>query len=292
MDQEEPSVVSVLPNPEKPASNGHRKTKSKGHRPGPKPRKEGSRPARSLPTNRIAFAKQLDILRAYAAASGPTGKTVRLREVAEIVKMNPDTITMANGFFVEVGFVHRVDGALLPAPEVISYSQAHQWNADTAATKLGPLVRDSWFGKALMPTLTFGGIEEKAALEKLALEASASPEYKSQVSMLLEYMQAAGVIVRDGSIIKLNRANPAAAPAVEERAAPGSTPEVRESVKAQAVHTTFAQAGAGAVQFQVSFKVDMAEVSGWAPERITAFFAGIAQVLAAKGSIEKEAAGG
>ncbi|HEV2013421.1 MAG TPA: hypothetical protein VGR77_06025 [Candidatus Dormibacteraeota bacterium] len=245
-----------------------------------------------MPTNRIAFTKQLDILRAYAAASGPTGKTVRLREVAEIVKMNPDTITMANGFFAEVGFVQRIEGALLPAPEVMSYSQAHQWNADTAATKLAPLVRDSWFGKTLMPSLTFGGIEEKAALEKLALEAGASPEYKGQVSMLLDYLQVAGVIVKDGNMVKLNRGNAAVAPSAEERAGPGIGAEIREIPKAQAVHTTFAQAGAGAVQFQVSFKVDMAEVSSWAPERITAFFAGIAQVLAAKGSIEKEAAGG
>jgi hypothetical protein len=35
----------------------------------------------------------------------------------------------------------------------------------------------------------------------------------------------------------------------------------------------------------------MAEMAGWQADRIASFFAGIAQVLAAKGSIEKVATG-
>jgi hypothetical protein len=44
------------------------------------------------------------------------------------------------------------------------------------------------------------------------------------------------------------------------------------------------------VQFHVSVKVDMAEFAGWSADRITAFFGGIAQVLAAKGTLEKNEA--
>ena len=43
------------------------------------------------------------------------------------------------------------------------------------------------------------------------------------------------------------------------------------------------------MQFHVSVRVDMKEFSGWQPDRIAAFFGGIAQVLAAKGTVEKEA---
>lgn len=43
----------------------------------------------------------------------------------------------------------------------------------------------------------------------------------------------------------------------------------------------------GVVQFHVSVKVDMNEFEGWQPERIAAFFGGIAQVLSAKGAIER-----
>jgi hypothetical protein len=39
---------------------------------------------------------------------------------------------------------------------------------------------------------------------------------------------------------------------------------------------------AGAMNFDISINVSMAEMRDWTPDRITAFFAGIAQVLAAK----------
>jgi len=45
---------------------------------------------------RIAFAKQLDILRAFAAASGPQNRLVNLRGVSDIVKMATGTVTLAN----------------------------------------------------------------------------------------------------------------------------------------------------------------------------------------------------
>jgi len=45
----------------------------------------------------------------------------------------------------------------------------------------------------------------------------------------------------------------------------------------------------GVVQFVVNVRVEMSEMRNWRPERIAAFFAGIAQVLAAKGSVEQEA---
>ena len=43
----------------------------------------------------------------------------------------------------------------------------------------------------------------------------------------------------------------------------------------------------GTIQFHVSVRVDMTEFAGWKADRITAFFGGIAQVLAAKGDLEK-----
>jgi hypothetical protein len=43
----------------------------------------------------------------------------------------------------------------------------------------------------------------------------------------------------------------------------------------------------GAVQFHVAIRVSMQEMSGWTPDRITAFFAGLAQVLAAKKGTEE-----
>jgi hypothetical protein len=52
--------------------------------------------------------------------------------------------------------------------------------------------------------------------------------------------------------------------------------------------TAFVSDAAGVVQFNISVKVDMTEFATWTPERIAAFFAGVAAVLAAKGKMEKE----
>jgi hypothetical protein len=43
----------------------------------------------------------------------------------------------------------------------------------------------------------------------------------------------------------------------------------------------------GAVAFQVSISVDMEEMSRWEPDRIAAFFSGLARVISAKKGLTK-----
>ena len=63
----------------------------------------------------------------------------------------------------------------------------------------------------------------------------------------------------------------------------------------RAVRTTYAAQSTptpgGGFDFSVSVHVDMAEFGGWKPERINAFFRGIAEVLAAKADIERGGTG-
>jgi hypothetical protein len=42
------------------------------------------------------------------------------------------------------------------------------------------------------------------------------------------------------------------------------------------------------LRFNVDVSVDMKEFATWKPDRISAFWAGIAQVLAAKAAVEQE----
>src|SRR5713226_1869098 len=60
-----------------------------------KPAAAVSKPTKYLPTDRIAFTRQLDILRGWAAASGPNNKIVSNNDVAEIVKMQGSTVSMS-----------------------------------------------------------------------------------------------------------------------------------------------------------------------------------------------------
>lgn len=241
-----------------------------------------TKPVKALPTERINFTKQLHLLRAHAAVSGPNGKIVTNKEAADIVEMSETTTSLANSFFVEVGLIQRADGGFLPSQEVISFARAYEWNPETASHKLQPVISRSWFAEALKAKLSFRSITEENAIADLADASAAGPEYKQQLRLLLDYMEAAGIIERDGGLIKILRGTPNPIVHTDKQAA---APEVKETKGS--VSTAFAQPTEGVVQFHVSVKVDMKEFAGWDPQRITAFFGGIAQVLAAKGAIEK-----
>ncbi len=259
----------------------------------PKPgKKKGDRPTKALPTERITFDKQLNLLRAYAAVSGPGAARALIRDVAKVVRMAPTTVSLANAFFTDIGLLLKADGGFVPSPEIISFNRAYEWNPDSAGHKLAPVIRRAWFSQFLMPRLRYGTITESVAVRDLADAASAGPSYEAQLRILIDYMAVAGVIARDGELIRLGPQAPGAEQATELAAPQGD--EEHESQKAKSFNRFFAITTAkpaeGVVQFHVSVKVDMAEFAGWPAERISAFFNGIAQVLAAKSALEAKGA--
>lgn len=249
-----------------------------------------SKPSKPLPTTRIAFAKQLDILRAYAAASQPDGKSVSNSAVAELLKMKAGTITFANAFFSDVGFIEKTDGGYLPSPEVVSFFRAHEWEPDTAKHKLAPVIERSWFFKRLQPKLRFAGLNEEQALQDLADEASAGRDYRAELRLLLQYMEASALIARDNGRIELAPQKPSREQLDGGRQQqPGSTLEQpRHTPATPDLTSAVSSPPEGVVQFDVSVRVAMSEFKGWDSERISNFFAGIAQVLAAKGGLKQE----
>lgn len=260
-----------------------------------------SKPSRTLPTERVVFQKQLNLLRAYAAASSHGNKAVKTADVADIVKMAPTTVSLTNAFFLDVGFVQKTETGFMPAPEVLAFAQAYEWNQDTATQKLAPLLKPTWFANILFPKLAFDKLRESDAIADLGQAATAGTEYKSQLKMLIDYLEAAGLVQRDGEYLRKTTPQQTTAPtppAPVERASHPSSGENKEPREVSFgaagtgrsnVSTAFTQMTGGRVQFNISVNVDMAEFSGWSPDRITAFFAGIAQVLAAKGAVEQKA---
>jgi hypothetical protein len=140
----------------------------------------------------------------------------------------------------------------------------------------------------LIPRLTFGSIEEDAAITILAEACSAAPEYRKELKQIIEFLCAGGVVARDGSQVKLARG-------VIEAQPPNIPPTTRQdeivketpAQKPGKTVQTQLQSTAGGVTFAVNVTVDMAEFATWRPERIQAFFRGIAEVLAAKADVEK-----
>lgn len=260
-----------------------------------RPQKPRAKPTKAVPSDRISFQKQLDLLRAFAAVSGQSGRAVTTVEVAAVVNLKPETISTANAFFLDLGFLSRGDGGFVPGAEVISFQRAHEWNSDNAAAKLAPRVAQAWFAVSLMPRLSFRALEEDEAVEVLADVASAGPDYKTQLKLCLEYLVVTGVVQRDGTLLRAVRALPTTPPAPERKIILDQ-PEPREQhewpvtpgppVEPPLLAQQPPQITQG-VQFNISVNVDMKEIGTWPADRIMAFFNGVAQVLAAKSAIEK-----
>lgn len=266
------------------------KAKAKA-KPGPKP--AGERPTKYLPTPRITFSKQLDILRAFAAASGPTGKVASNDDVAKIVKMNASTISLANPFLASAGLITKTDGGYIPCAEVMSFLRAYEWSPDTAAQKLATVLAKTWFAEELLSNLAFGPMALDDAIKDLAEASNAAPEYRGQLEILLDYLAAAGLIQRDGTQIKRGALAMSTIAANREEATPSkqedatTPPPEPRTMPTAAVPSLFGTTE-GAVNFHVSVRVDMGEFANWKPDRIAAFFGGMAQVLAAKAKVERE----
>jgi hypothetical protein len=201
------------------------------------------------------------------------------------MKMHANTVTLANPFLSDIGLIQRGEGGYVPTSDAIAYAGAYDWNPEKAAHKLAPTIEATWFCKALMPKLRMRSMEEKDAISELASEAKAGTDYESQLRMLLEYMEVTGLILRENGRVSKRTATLSDA----EKPPASSEPEPASQSGKSTLFTSFSQPTEGVVRFNVSVKVDMGEFAGWKPERIAAFFSGIAQVLAAKGNLEQDA---
>ena len=247
----------------------------------------------ALPPDRLTTKAQLNVLRAYSAASEDGKKQVHYRYVADVAGMHRSTVSSANPFFVEVGFISKADGEFMPAPEVVAYRQAYDWNAQTAPLKLAPVIERSWFFATLRPHLGFGPMQESDAIQRLAEECSAAPSAADSLRMLLDYLEQTGLVEREGGIIKRAKRPPPiphggtpAAPSTPKVEAP-SPPTDPATVTSNTPASTKGRGGDG-LQFSVNIRVDLAEMSHWQADRIAAFFSGMAQVIAAKKGMDEE----
>lgn len=234
--------------------------------------------SRKLPTFRVGFSKQMDALRAYAHLSENGTKPVHYTRVAEIIKVHEANVSSMNPFFLENGLIVKASNGHLPSSAVLDYARAYNWNTDTAAAQLRSLIAESWFGIDLVNHLTFRTLTDDSAIEILAAKCNAGPEAKPQLRLLLDFCEAAGIIARANGQIALaavlgppDLEQPLDSPAVEPVIEPQPTPWAQPTKRND-----------GGITYDVSINVSMAEMKDWTPDRIAAFFAGIAQVLAAK----------
>lgn len=235
-------------------------------------------PAKFLPTDRIVFSKQLDILAAYASVSGPERCPVTNEDVRSIVEMATTTVAMTNAFFVQTGFLSRVDGGYLPAPEVFEFGAAAGQRVENATRALRPIVERSWFARRAIARLRYQSVSEADVIADLTGEAKASDAHKFQVAVLLNYLEAVGLATRSGGMLQTDDTT--------TDISPGSPPS-RNPPNGQGASECDPRSGktdvrAGGIDFQVSIHATMEEISAWPADRIAAFFKGIGIAIAAQ----------
>lgn len=249
--------------------------------------------SKALPSERVSFEKSTVLLRCFAIGAGSENKPVSNALLADLSKLNESTAGVNNVFFAQAGLINKVGNGYTPCAEVVSFERAFQFNPETAGQKLAPALRRSWFGAALLPKLAVRAITEDEALGELAEACRAQPEHKPQLRALLDYLVLGAVIDKDGTSIKQGRLaredGPTTKPEEPAMTPQAQTPVQPNGVATPRVQTSFSGA-AGGLDLQVNIQVDMVQMGTWPPQVVSAFMAGLAQVITAKAAAEASTA--
>jgi hypothetical protein len=241
-----------------------------------------------VPTRRMAFAKQLEVLRAYPSICGASPRAVTNAEVGAVVGLAAETVGNANPFFVGINLLARSEsGSCIPSQELMNFCRAYKWDPEKAFWKLAPAFEKTWFAGAILPKLRFRGMSEEEAISSLADAAALPPEFRGQIKMLLDYLVEVGIVARDNGLFVIGPALAESTPTETSESEPAEKPK-QEGPQVSNITTGFRRANEGGIHLSINIDVDTTQMSKWRPERITAFMSGLAQVLAAKGEMEQQ----
>jgi hypothetical protein len=253
---------------------------------------------RPIPTDRLSFPNQFNVIRAYGLAASEGARVVTGAELGRLTGLNPGSTSLNNSFLADVGLIVKAGQGYMPNADVIAYARAHGFSPGEAAHRLAPTLRKAWFGELLVPRLLMGRpTTETQALSDLAVAVAANDDHRQRLLTIIEYMIMAGLVVREGANL---RAGPTARPDGEPRSGePAQTPSAEVQTmerpvvvptSGSRVQTAFSAMPMGGIDFTVAVKVDLMEMATWKPEATAAFFEGLAKVISAKAMVERDTA--
>ena len=250
-----------------------------------KKHRKKSKLTKTIPTGRIKFPKQTELLCAYGALSGEEGKVVTNQDVAKMTKMAKNTVSLANSFFCDTGLLSRSNGGFIPCDDVKNFHKAYRWSKEESGHKLFNTLQSTWFAVNVAQRLSLGDVSEKDLIQCLAEEANADLEHEPQLRMLIEYLVFCGMIERDGNMILLKEWD---SPDTSHSLAPTVEEKIKKEDKTPKSPETSMEVTKEAISFNVNFNIPMKELEGWEPDRISSFFEGMAKTIAAQRGTEKE----
>jgi hypothetical protein len=173
------------------------------------------RASKSLPTDRLKFEAQVELLGRFARLSGHGKRAVTSEEVAQAHGVSPNTASLNNGFYVESGWLERTGrGRYVATDALLEYSRRVQFDPSNAAKAAGLLAapaRNSWYWRALEAQLQHGHLPRPEALVILSSEADAVNDYRPQLENILEWLRFLCLISTEGDNISLAEIDPTSA---------------------------------------------------------------------------------
>lgn len=169
-----------------------------------------ARLTKTLPTDRIPYARQLEIISAIPVAHEKAGAPITYSDVGAILGLADATLLQMAAFLADVGIVSKTDdGKFTPSNDLLDYYRVHKFSPEKAWVKLAPLFERSWFGREIIPRLKLRTLSESEALLCLAEVSGAEKDHEDQLKVGLEYLRKVGLIVKEGSQFKFSNAAPA-----------------------------------------------------------------------------------
>ncbi len=244
------------------------------------------RASKVLPTDRMKFDAQVELLRRYARISGAAKRAVTSEEVARAQGIATNTAALNNAFFVESGWLETTGrGQHIATDALVTYNQRAQLdpaNAKAATSLLAGPARQSWYWKALEPYMQGGGLPKNEALVILSSDSDAGPEYKPQLENVLQWLQFVCLVRIEGDSLlpgdglglaseSASRAAEPVQPVVEDHPMQ-PTPEHSKAEATERKDVVLA--------FSVDFRLTASELASLSPDQIRALFEAVGAVAA------------
>lgn len=254
-----------------------------------------ARPERPIPTDRLRFDNQLEVLKAVASLSGNSRRGVSAETMSAAIGLKGGTGGLNSRFFRFVNWFESVGrGEYTASPGVLAYAQHINVDPEghvAAAAGMRAEMRRSWVWEVVGPLLESGQpIREKALLLPLA-QAAGAQNHTAQLETIVEWLVWVGLVVRDGESIRLTEAEqPGASAPVDETSADGgevATPEADAAADQDAAQSMSVQPASptraavdneAIISFNISVRLTADDVQHLSDEQMQ-FVMGLAEKL-------------
>lgn len=270
---DQPATPAAAAPPAPPSSSGTRAPNQR------------ARASKSLPTDRLKFEAQIELLQRFGRMSGSQRRPVTSEEIAKAQQVSANTASLNNGFYVDAGWLQRAGrGKYVASDALLAYTQRAQFdpaNAQSAAGLLADEMKKSWYWQSLEGHIRGGGLPRPEALVILSTEAGAGQEYKIQLENVLQWLQFVGLVQLDEKFVRPGSA--AGAVAVEDAPWTGSEDAPDEQTTGDHMDQSNSRAPERkdvVLAFSLDFKLGAGELKSLSPDQIRALFEAVGTVAA------------